>query len=110
MLQRLKTNGGKARIILVNSESRGPLDALKAKYPESLDFAEATASEDNKIRHFIVSDNDMVRDEEPHQKLNDLQSAEVIQAKVYFKNESKAAAMSQEFDAIWRHLRGTSNT
>lgn len=108
MLARLKKNGGKAKIILVNSESSGPLVSLKEKYADSLEYTEASTNEDANIRHYIVSDDDMVRDEEPHPKLTDEQSAELIQAKVYFRNTSKAAALIQEFDAIWSHLKGIS--
>lgn len=104
MLARLKKNGGTARVILVNSDSRGPLDKLASKFPGTLQFIEATAPEEARITHFIVGDEDMARDEEYHSKFADHESAELIKAKVYFRNNAQAFALNRRFDAMWKHL------
>ena len=48
-------------------------------------MAEAKTRKNAKIRHFIVGDDDMVRDEAPHIPLGPNSDANEFQANVYFK-------------------------
>lgn len=103
MLARINKRGGAARIIEVDgdrpysqvsdSETRGRLQVLRG-----------VPSEGARLAHFIVCDNDMVREEEPHAKLTDDSDANEVKAKVYFSNKTKAVTFSARFDAMWRKL------
>lgn len=100
MLERLKASKGKARILVLN----GPTDtevlrSLREGFPDTLEVRKGIAR--GNVAHFIVADNDMVRDEKPHIPINDASDADTIKADVYFHSPPIAELFSSRFDAIW---------
>jgi len=75
-------------------------------YKDVLQIVSATTKDDAIIPHFIVCDNDMVRDEEPHGPLDDNTNANEVCAEVFFNNHSKARVFSSRFNAMWDALGG----
>ena len=110
MLQRIKSscrdgNTAFARVILVTSGGVPVdcpvLDELQSRYDGVLDVSFVSVPEDAGIRHFIVGDNDMVRDEEEHDQLSLESDASMVRAKVSFFAPAKAKVFARKFDSYW---------
>jgi hypothetical protein len=104
---RIQKAGGTARIVVLGNDS-GQLKSLQDKYGRTLLIREARPASGAIIRHFIVGDTELVRDEEPHADLREESDANEIKASVYFNNKEKAAVLSTAFDAIWDKLKADS--
>jgi hypothetical protein len=103
MLNRLRRNNGKARIVVVNGDRESALlNRLRADYPNTLDVKHGSAT--TPIAHFIVGDSEMVRDEKPHPELDDSSDANLIKADVYFHSPAIASLFEDRFDSIWDRL------
>jgi len=111
MLRRIKDAGGKARIILVkeNGGTSTILQDLKGTFPDTLEVITVVPSEGFRMKHFIVCDDDMVRDEELHPPLTDEASANLVQAKVFFKNKTIAKAFNTKFSTFWQMIVQSQN-
>lgn len=109
MLNRIKKNKGKARIVIVDGDKSQALEKIENEYDGTLKIIEAVSSSNSPIAHFIVCDDDMVRDEAPHKPLTKESDADVITAEVYFRNNIKADIISQKFDQIWKSLKERMN-
>lgn len=106
MLARVRSVGGQARIIVINGD-RDPsacMTELQREFAGTLEVKTVFAAPGTNITHFIVCDDDMVRDEEPHPPLSDVASANLIKAKVFFRNRPKAKAFAFRFNSIWQAL------
>jgi len=104
MLHRLKKNSGVAQILVLNGGSESKLlDSLAAEFPGTLKIAKGRIVS-GAVSHCIVADNEMVRDEQPHEPLAELTSANVIKANVYFHSPGMADLFSKRFDAIWERV------
>lgn len=106
MLDRIRAAGGKARIIVIDGDAKLLRQMASGVYRGVLEVAEATLRPDAVVRHFIVGDDDMVRDEEPHAPLTNTTDANVVRADVYFHNKSMARVFSSRFGAMWSALSG----
>ncbi|EMI40550.1 hypothetical protein [Rhodopirellula sp. SWK7] len=91
-----------ARILVVDgSDEHGLLEGLKTRFPEVVDYRFATAPKDAKFKHFIVGDEDMVRDEDFHAPIMQDSPADMIKAEVSFFDPSKAKVFASRFDTFW---------
>lgn len=103
MLQRIKDRGGKAKIVFLNSDPFGEeFRKIQDKFQGTLEVIRATAP--GALEHYIVCDDDMVRDEEKHGELSECSSASEIKAKVYFRNKTMAKVFSLKFNQLWNKL------
>lgn len=107
MLDRLTRVGGKARIVVVRTPDQDApacptLRELASEYPNVMQF-EAGVS-DVLQRHYVVSDSQMIRIEEPHLPLSNDTDACAIKAMVYFSNPVRASMLKEEFDRVWNVL------
>jgi hypothetical protein len=107
MLERIRRNNGAARVIVFNGRATVLQQIVDNAFANVLTVRRATMRPGAVIRHFIVADDDMVRDEEPHEELTDLTDANKVRAKVYFKNPSQARVASSRFTAMWEAVSGT---
>lgn len=104
MLSRIKKNDGKARVVVVDTDA-DDLESLAKDFPDTLHVARGRIPPGARLTHFIVCDDDMVRDEKYHPKLEDDSDANVIKADVYFSNPDVASMLSRKFEAIWDVVR-----
>lgn len=105
MLERLRQANQKAKVILLDGEPKY-LSGFRDDYSDVLEYELATVAEDNTVNHFIVCDDDMSRDEQPHDPIDNDEDASTIKATVDFSNRAKAGLLAARFDRIWRQLRG----
>jgi len=110
MLKRLQENGGFAKIIIVDGPTNNVcLEELEKNFQDVLSVKRGTVKRgtagDNQIAHYIVCDNDMVRDEESHGDLTDETSESDVKADVYFNNTSMATLFASRFDSLWDRLK-----
>lgn len=105
MLARLKENGGKAQVVVVDGpETNAFLDSFAKLFPNVLRWSKASTG-GSPVAHFIVADGEMVRDEKPHPELSDESLASVIKANVYFHNRGIASVFRSRFERIWKSLK-----
>jgi len=102
VLIRIKEVGGKARIIVLDTNVSDLLLGLKDKFSGILDIRTGKAKSD--INHMIISDATMVRIEDPHTELKISDDIGKIKAKVYFDNRTEAKKQLDFFDAAWKIL------
>lgn len=104
MLFRIKDARGTARIVFLDKpEPKNQcFDNLRKEFAGTLSCISALSS--GKVSHFMVCDQDMVRDEDLHKPLTPDSSAHLIKARVYFRNKPKASAFSMRFDSLWNAL------
>lgn len=110
MLDKIRASGGTARIIVIDGDCSQLNTWAAGAYKDVLQIVRASAKPGVRIAHFIVCDDDMVRDEEPHGPLTDTTDANQVKAQVYFHNHSKARIFSSRFSAMWNALGGNSQT
>ncbi len=103
MLSRIKENRGSAQVIVVNGNARS-LDQFQDEYKGTLFVTEGKTPPCARVTHFMVCDSDMVRDEEYHPELSDDTSADLVRAKIYFANSTKADSLTRVFDRVWSSL------
>jgi len=101
MLKRIKARKGKARVIVLDGETKLLREWEQGEFAGTLEIAVATVRPNAEVRHFIVGDDDMVRDEEPHDALTGASDANKVRANVYFKNKAIARVFSSRFEAMW---------
>lgn len=101
MLLRVKKNKGEAKVIVVdnNSSEDTVFSQLQNEFPSCLKVAYAYS--EAPIRHYLVADNDMVRDEELHDPLTDDTNADAVVADVYFRNPNIADLFAGRFRRQW---------
>lgn len=104
MLQRIRGNGGKARMVVIDSDTAA-LEPLRQEFSGTFELARARPRQRARVTHFIVCDDDMVRDEQYHDTLGDDTDANTIKAHVYFANPEMASTFGANFDAIWDAVR-----
>lgn len=106
MLERIAIRGGKARMIVLSEgqASDSTLKEHRLRFEGVFDYLTVRKPSTVKLRHFIVCDNEMVRDEELHEPLNQESSANEVKAKVHFKNENVAKVFTMKFDSLWKGI------
>lgn len=104
MLDRFKHNNGEAKIIVLGGKTDLMME-FESEFPEVFQVATATAT--RPLKHFIVCDDDMVRDEEEHEAIKADTPIDAIRADVYFSNPSMASDFIAIFDAYWNKLAKT---
>lgn len=105
MLCRLRRNGGRARVVVVDGgEEQEVLRRFTDEFKDTLLWTPATAR-GAKLSHYIICDDDMVRDEEPHGPLSSDTPENEVRADVYFNNRSVASLFAKRFDILWNKLR-----
>ncbi len=109
MLRRIQANQGDARIIIVNGDSCG-IRQLVEEFPGVLSVCAANAPKDSQPAHFIVGDYGMVRQEQPHEPLENGSPADLIKANMYFANPGKVRLFTQWFDDCWKLLQPSSHS
>lgn len=108
MLARLRANGGDARIVVVDGDTEsGILHELVGKYEGTLCVRAATAPTGKLVQHYMVADGEMVRDEEPHEPIDNGSDAGLIRAKVYFHSPGVAELFTKRHDRVWDRLSAT---
>jgi hypothetical protein len=108
LLKNITKNCGFAHIILVDGSISPFLKSMKQKYPVLKTILVKTVRAEN-IRHTIVCDDYMVRDEKPHPQLTDDSNVEEIKATVYFNNKKRASVAADSFDQMWEILSENAN-
>ena len=104
-LKRIKNLGGRARFILVDTDSVMPavFEELRNEgYPILVTFAKTVG--DAKVSHYIIADEKMLRDEEYHGEISEESAASDIRAKVYLNSPIYARAKQVRFDSVWDKL------
>jgi len=109
MLRRIRNSKGEARVIVVNG-STTEFQPFLDEFPDTLTVIQAESASGAQIAHFIVGDDDMVRDEEIHSPLTKNSNANEIKADVYFANKIEADMFSRKFDIYWNGLNPTATT
>ncbi|HEX4145989.1 MAG TPA: hypothetical protein VHY91_20985 [Pirellulales bacterium] len=101
MLGRIRNAKGAAKILVVNDGSDDEyLSGLSSEFPDCLEVAYAKS--DSPIRHYIVADDDMLRDEQEHPPLSEDSDADSVVADVYFRNSNIASIFSERFERQWQ--------
>jgi len=104
-LKRIKKVGGTLRVILVDCDTVPEiLQELQPEYP--IEWVQAKAVENAKIRHLIVCDDKMLRDEVPHGALKPQTPADTINAKVFLNSPVHVEIKKNYFDTVWGKLQG----
>jgi hypothetical protein len=106
--QRIKNVGeGSLRFIFLDNSSIPPiLKKLKREgYP--IKWKLGRTAPNTKVRHFIIGDKKMLRDEKTHDELTGSSKASSIQADVYFNSPVHAELKQNYFDSIWDRLPNT---
>jgi hypothetical protein len=112
-LDRIKNmKDGLARFIILDSDGKVPAFLQKfinAGYPIKIHFAKSVP--DAKVSHLIVCDKKMVRDEEYHDELVDIENipASAIRADVYLNSPIDARIKTDYFDGLWKFLEKADN-
>lgn len=115
MLKRLRRmremvpNAG-ARIIVVNGSNSDVLAKLETEFGDVLRIERAVAPLDAKVEHYIVCDDDMIRDEKPHPPLTPQSPIDTVKADVYFYNPRLAGIFARRFDNLWSQLTQVSTS
>lgn len=101
MLQRIRSNHGKAKIIVLGEHDGDSkiLAELVEEFGDCLKVAYATSKEP--VRHYIIADTDMVRDEHLHEPLTEESDADSVIADVYFRNSAIADVFKDRFKRQW---------
>ena len=106
MLVRLHEVGGKAKVILIRRPGQAAqtrkLNELQKEIPGVLEFATGVAEHD--LKHYIVSDSQMLRLEDVHPPLTDETPADAIKAQVYMDAPVRAKMQEESFESIWNIL------
>lgn len=103
MLRRLRENDGKARIIVVDGkETNDHLESCRSDFADVLEYTRGSSP--NRISHYIVADEEMIRDEQPHPPISSSSPANQIKANVYFHNPGIASHFRQLFQKQWTTL------
>jgi len=104
MLTRIRSNFGKAQIIVAGPNKPVGLSVLEDEYKDVLEVISAQPKK-AEIGHFIVGDSLIVREEEPHKVLSESDPADIIRATVYLNNPVRAKTIEEHFDSIWNFLK-----
>ncbi len=104
MLARLRGCGGKARLVVAGPNKPENLAAIEARYSDVLKVIDAVPKRTD-LRHFLIGDSYMIREEEPHDILEDKTPSDIIKAKVYFYNPAKSKVVESRFNSIWSLLK-----
>lgn len=107
-LERVRKNGGRARIVFLNPPSPYQVsifNQLSLQFPGV--FSYKTAKANGPISHFFICDQKMVRIERPHSELTGDSSASEVCAKVNFNDPMLAEIKSRLFEKIWQKLAPT---
>lgn len=105
-LRRIKKVGGTVRIILLDSTDKLKVDP---QFDGTIKYAFARVEGDPKasnIRHLIICDDNMLRDEEPHAPLTLNSAASEIKADVYLNSTVHAKMKKEYFNSLWERLTG----
>ncbi len=106
-LERIKKRAGFVQLILVDSEVSQFLSSLKTRYQDTLKIIPATTREGRPVSHMIICDEHMLREEQPHVRLDDKTDAGEVKAQVYFNSTVKTRLAIKSFDDIWKSLLET---
>lgn len=100
---RMKNSGGFLKAIFVG-EGGAPqfIEDLHQKFSDTVQFITATAVKP--IKHFIICDDKMFRDEEIHKPITPDMNSNEIKAKVYLNNRLETRIAIEKFDSIWNSL------
>lgn len=105
-LTKIKEAKGFARVILVNDEIPLFLKEMQGKHSYVLEIIPVQVKEGIELSHYIVCDDNMLRDEKSHKKLTPDTDIKEIKASVYFDNQAKAKNFAEKFDNLWKFLKG----
>ena len=104
-LTKIKSAKGFARIILVNEDVPPVLKDIQNTHPDVLEIIPVQVKEGVNLSHYIVCDNNMLRDEKLHNELAPETDIKEIKASVYFNNKAKAKNFAEKFDDLWNSLK-----
>ena len=114
MLERIRSNKAThkncyARVLIVNGETSKGVADLLSSYSDVLDLSNCRAEPgtEKDFRHFIVSDSDMLRDEQYHEPLSDSSDASDVVADVHFFDPSRAKMFANRFDTFWTAVKAS---
>ncbi len=103
-LVKIKEAKGFARIILVGDVIPPPLAEIKQDHSDVLEIIPVQIKEGVNLSHYIVCDENMLRDELVHKELTPKTDINEIKASVYFDNDIKAKGFIERFDGLWKSL------
>lgn len=104
-LAKIKKAKGFARIILISDEIPSALKKIQEKHADVLKIIPVQLKSGVDLSHYIVCDNNMLRDEKVHKNLTQDTDIKEIKASVYFDNEAKAENFAEKFDDLWDFLK-----
>ena len=103
-LAKIKKAKGFARIILISNEIQPALKEIQGRHADVLEIIPAKVKEGVELSHYIVCDDNMLRDEQLHDILTPETDIREIKASVYFDNEAKSKNFAEKFDDLWKSL------
>ncbi len=103
-LAKIKEAKGFARIILINDEIPPALKQIQQTHPDTLEIVPVRVESGVDLSHYIVCDDNMLRDEKLHDILTPDTDIREIKASVYFNNDTKSQAFIERFDNMWKSL------
>ena len=103
-LAKIDAAKGFARIILISNAIPPFLKEIQADHPKALEIIPVQVKDNVDLSHYIVCDDNMLRDEKPHSNLTPETDIGEIRASVYFDNKVKAKSFIEKFDELWRFL------
>ena len=90
------------KAIIVGGAKPKILEELEQKYPKRVKVRMARLKDpDAEVRHFVVSDGKMVRDEEPHAPITDESLSTDIRAEVYMDDPHEEKIAEERFEDLW---------
>lgn len=105
-LSRCGHNGGGARVVVIGGDSTGFRD-LEKEFPRAIRVREAVPrTPDTVIKHFMINESNMCREEAPHAPLTDTSPIDAVRANLFANNRSITHCLRIKMDAIWEHLTG----
>ncbi len=94
------------RAIIIGDTVPDILSELSQKHPKKVEVQLASINEGMAVRHFLVADRKMLRDEEVHKAPVTAESmSEDIKALVYMDNVTEAGLAESRFDGHWKRLK-----
>jgi len=104
-LAKIKKADGFARLILISDEIPPALKQIQQTHSDVLEVVPVRIESGVNLSHYIVCDDNMLRDEKVHKTLTPETDIKEIKAFVYFDNEAKAKNFAEKFDDLWRFLK-----
>lgn len=99
-MRRIAAIGGKSRFLIVNGDTPPLINEL-AEEVVGVEVRCLDCRLPNKLKHIIVCDSWMARDEQPHDTLSGESDVTSVKADVFFYNPRVAMHLNRDFESMW---------